>query len=283
MGDSEGTPGSGVDFFGRLRDGMRRGARECASEIMSCPEPVSVWPAVVARKQVDGVVLLWGDNLSPLPQSACPVPQVYLFDGPGHVDVVTVDNYGGGVQLGAYLGEMGHRRVAFVGPETNLARERLAGLRTGLERSGGECPSDVVRMHLRSGGQGSGPVDDLLGGETRPEVIRERFTAIMFYNDFFAVHGINRLRELGVRVPEDVSVVGFDGVSNANRDTTKLCTCAIPLEELGAEATRFVYWRIEHPNAVRRTLVLGVDLVRGDTVMRVAGQSEAGERKPGRS
>ncbi|MBM4148420.1 MAG: LacI family transcriptional regulator [Lentisphaerae bacterium] len=272
MGDSEGAAGSGVEFFGRLHDGMRRGARECASEIMSCPESVSAWPAVVARKQVDGVVLLWGDNSSPLPQSACPVPQVYLFDGPGDVDVVTVDNYGGGLQLGAYLGEMGHRRVAFVGPETKLARERLAGLRTGLERFGGVCPLDAVRLRARAGGQGSGPVDDLLGGETRPEVLRERFTAIMFYNDFFAVHGINRLRELGVRVPEDISVAGFDGVSNANHDTAKLCTCAIPLEELGAEATRFVYWRIEHPNAVRRTLVLGVDLVRGNTVSRVTSE-----------
>jgi len=272
MGDSGGAERFAADFFDRLRAGMSRGARECASEIMSCPEPLGAWPAVVARKQVDGAVLLRGDSRAALPEQTCPVPQVYLFDGPEHADVVTVDNYGGGVQLGAHLGEMGHRRVAFVGPETNLARERLAGLRTGLERSGGECLVDVVRMRPGCGGQGNGPVDDLLAGESRPEALRERFTAIMFYNDFFAVHGIKRLKELGLRVPEDISVVGFDGVNTANNGVQQLCTCAIPLEELGAEATRFVYWRIEHPNAVRRRLVLEVVLVSGDTVIRVAGQ-----------
>ena len=47
-------------------------------------------------------------------------------------------------------------------------------------------------------------------------------------------------------MPEDISVAGFDGVTHTWYDGPKLTTCAIPLEEIGAEAARMVYWRIEH-------------------------------------
>lgn len=256
-------------FHGRLLDGLRRGAKECASEVVNCPEPGNAWPMIVTRKQVDGVVLVWGDEHTTIPGLPSPVPQIYIFYGPPRADVVTVDNFGGGVQLGEHLGALGHRRVAFIGPDTRLARERLAGLRTGLEVEGGECPAVLVHLKKASGGPDPELVDGLLAGETDPAAFRRRFTAIMAYNDFLAVHAIKRLRGYGLRVPEDISVVGFDDVYPTWYDGPKLTTCAIPLEELGAEAARFVYWRIEHPDAVRRKLALETELVKGETVARM--------------
>jgi len=259
----------GSPFHARLLDGLQRGARECASEIMSCPESAATWPMVVARGQVDGVVMVWGDEHNPLPVVDCPVPQVYIFHGPPHADVVTVDNYGGGVRLGERLAARGHRRVAFAGPNTWVARERLAGVRTGLESAGGGCPPDLVQLKMGWGGEEPEIIDQLLAGETRPGALRKRFTAFVAYNDWFAVHAIRRLSELGLRVPEDISVTGFDNVMPHWYDGPKLTTCAMPIEELGAEAARFLYWRIEHPNATRRTLTLEAELVDGKTVAKV--------------
>lgn len=259
----------GSPFHARLLDGLQRGARECASEIMSCPESAATWPVVVARGQVDGVVLVWGDEHNPLPTVDCPVPQVYIFHGPVHADVVTVDNYAGGVRLGERLAAKGHRRVAFAGPNTWVARERLAGVRSGLESAGGVCPPDLVQLKLGWGGEEPEIIEQLLAGETRPGVLRKRFTAFVGYNDWFAVHAIRRLSEIGLRVPDDVSVTGFDNVTPNGYDGPKLTTCAVPLEELGAEAARLLYWRIEHPNAMRRTLTLEAELVDGKTVAKV--------------
>jgi DNA-binding LacI/PurR family transcriptional regulator len=191
---------------------------------------------------------------------------VYVFHGPSHADVVAVDNFGGGLQLGEHLAAMGHRRVAFVGPETRMARERLAGLRTGLEPAGAGCSPDVAHLKCRHGGHETDLLDNLLAGETRPAVFRQRFTAIACYNDWFAVHAIGRLRQLGLRVPEDMSVTGFDDVIPSWYDGPKPTTCAVRIEELGAEAARLIYWRIEHPTAPRRTLTLEAELVEGESV-----------------
>jgi len=194
----------------------------------------------------------------------CPVPQTYIFNGPPHADIVSIDNYGGGFIMGKHLGEAGHKRVAFIGPDSLLARERLAGLRSGIELNKGTVPADIVNLKLNRGGQGPTAVDELLAGESRPEVIRKRFTAIMGYNDWFAIHAVARLRQLGLRVHEDVRVVGFDNAIPAWYDGPNITSCSVPLEELGAEAARLLYWRIEHPNAIRRKLTLETTLIEAE-------------------
>jgi DNA-binding LacI/PurR family transcriptional regulator len=102
---------------------------------------------------------------------------VYVFHGPPHADVVTVNDSLGGYALGLRLAELGHRRVAFIGPDTWMAWSRLFGLRLALQRTGGACPPEVVCMRRRRGGQEALFMDALLAGETRPDAIRQRFTA----------------------------------------------------------------------------------------------------------
>jgi DNA-binding LacI/PurR family transcriptional regulator len=262
----------------RMMNGMRRGAKECASELLRCDWVdieigVTEWPAPVTRHQADGVLLVGSDERRPTCQTPCPIPQVYMFQGPPDADRVAVDDFGGGLLLGAHLAAMGHRHIAFIGPDTRMAHARLAGIRTGLENA---CRArahlfdrapltPVVIMLVARGGQEPEFMELLLAGETNPAAIRRRFTAIACYNDWFAVHAIQHLNARGLRVPQDLSITGFDNVTPRWYDGPKLTTCAIPLEEIGAEAARFLYWRIEHPNAIRRTLMLEGELVEGET------------------
>ncbi len=256
-------------FHGRLLDGLRRGARECASEIVNCPEVNHDWPLIAVRKQVDGAIMVWGDEHDPKPKTECPVAAVYIFYGPPHADVVTVDNFGGGFELGCHLAEMGHRRVAFVGPDSRIAIERLAGLRAGLETAGGTVPQHLALLE-RGGASGQARLADDLLIAARPKSTAELdFTAVMAYNDYSAVLLMKRFAELGIRVPEQLSIVGFDGVLPTAYTGPAITTCAIPLEELGAEAARLIYWRLEHPTAIRRRLALETELVKGETVKKL--------------
>jgi LacI family transcriptional regulator len=274
-----GLGGEGPSHPVRMLDGMRRGVQECASELLRCDWVdialgITEWPAPVTRRQVDGVLLVGSGERGSTCQTPCPVPQVYLFQGPPHADRVVVDDFGGGLLLGAHLAAMGHRQIAFIGPDTRMAHARLAGIRTGLEHAcrAGAQPADratltpVVILIPSRGGQEPEFMELLLAGETNPAAIRRRFTAIACYNDWFAVHTIQYLTARGLRVPEDLSITGFDNVTPSWYDGPKLTTCAVPLEELGAEATRFLYWRIEHPHAIRRTLMLETELMKGETV-----------------
>ena len=272
------APSQESAFHSRLLSGLQQGGRECGADVANFPAigASECWPLMVDRKQADGVIVVWGDEHNPMPHTGCPIPAVFVFHGPPRADVVNADNFMGGYRLGVHLAGLGHRRVAFFGPSSLIGMERLSGLRIGLATQGGACPDELVLTRgspfswgkmwvdllLEKLGHTSGDLPGLLrgeGGRAKP------FTALMAYDDYLAAQGVLRLRELGLRVPDDVSVVGFDGVVPTWYDGPRLTTCAIPLEELGAEAARMVYWRLEHPDAGHRKVELETELVEGES------------------
>jgi LacI family transcriptional regulator len=150
---------------------------------------------------------------------------------------VGVDNVAGMARMIAAIVELGHREVAFLaGPSTLfVARARLAGYRQGLEAAG--IPFDerlVIHTSFDRDGGALG-VDTLLGGPAR-------FTAVACANDPLAMGALARLAELGIDVPRQVSVAGFDDVPVAAITSPSLSTVRLPLREMGrrgfAEAVR---------------------------------------------
>jgi LacI family transcriptional regulator len=150
---------------------------------------------------------------------------------------VGVDNEAGMAAMVAALVELGHREIAFLaGPSTLfVARARLDGYRRGLEAAG--IPFDerlVIHTGFDKDGGALG-VDTLLDGSAR-------FTAIACANDPLAMGALARLAELGIAVPDRVSVAGFDDVPVAAITSPSLSTVRLPLREMGrrgfAEAAR---------------------------------------------
>lgn len=257
-----------TSFNRRLLAGMRLGTAECGTELAIYPIAEGVWPLVVDRRQVDGVVLPLGDDQMPHPPFPPPVPAVFVFSGPAEADVVTVENFDACSRLGAHLAELGHRRAAYVGPETDMSRKRLFGLRAGLETAGGGVPAECVRIdrYVMVADTTHALIEDLLRMLKPGDPGPRGFTALAAYNDYIAQSAILQLRERGVRVPEDVSVVGFDKTPPvAGYDGPALTTAAMPIEDIGAEAVRMLYWRLTHPEAPRRRLSLVAPLFIGET------------------
>jgi LacI family transcriptional regulator len=141
---------------------------------------------------------------------------------------VSVDNRAGIAAMVAALAELGHRRIAFLAGPRSLfvAQERLAGYRRGLETAGMDIDDRLVVRTTFDNDGGALGVDTLLAGDVP-------FTAICCANDLLALGALGRLAALGIDVPDDVSVAGFDDIPTAALTAPSLSTVRLPLREMG--------------------------------------------------
>lgn len=250
-------------FGGRILRGMTREADATGIEIVMTSHANGAAPRIVARGHVDGVIRLLGDVQLTEGYGALPVPWIsVLYDIP-EVDLVTVDNFSGMHAVGRYICSHGHRRIAFIGPETHIARERLAGLRAAAQEAGACVPDEFMRMKPQCSDENATRkfVASLVADGAAP------FTALVGYNDLMADIAMDELRKRGIRVPGDVSIAGFDGVLPTRlHEQTRITTAAIPLEDLGAAAVQRLQRRIKLPEEPRKKIVLETTLIEGETV-----------------
>lgn len=147
---------------------------------------------------------------------------------------VGVDNAGGISSMVGALVALGHRRIAFLAgpPSLYVARHRLDGYHRGLAKAGITFDDRRVvstGFNREAGGQA---VDTLLAGDST-------FTAILAANDLLAFGALQRLAELGIAVPGEVSVAGFDDVATAAMIAPALTTVRLPLLEIGRRGFGF--------------------------------------------
>lgn len=173
------------------------------------------------------------------------------------VDVDNVDGAKKGVQ---HLIDLGHTRIAhFAGPRYSLhSEERLAGVRAAYSESELVFSDSLV---VQAG-------DSLMDGYQaalaffRGRPAAQRPTGATCYNDLVALGVCRALSELGIRVPEDVSVVGYDDVPLAEFVTPSLTTVRVPKREVGRIAGELLHEEIEKgSSAMPRKVYLRADLV----------------------
>ena len=166
----------------------------------------------------------------------------------GEADV-GVDNVGGIASMVTELVRLGHRRVAFLAGPTTLyvARRRLEGYRRGLADAG--IPFDqrlVVNTGFNSAGGALG-IEGLLAGEAP-------FSAVCAANDLLALGALERLGELGIAVPGELSVAGFDDIQTAAMAAPRLSTVRLPLREIGRRGFAFAERQLAGGRPAREVL-----------------------------
>lgn len=168
-----------------------------------------------------------------------PVPVVAVdpHTGPEGTPTVDSDNTTGAREAVEHLLSLGHRRIAHLGGRADLesARLRELGYRQALEAAGIEVDPALVRVGGYRPDLADQPARELL----QPAGV-ERPTAVFAANDASAIHLMDIAAELGLRVPEDLSVVGFDNIPESWSTTPPLTTVAQPLHRMGAEAVRML-------------------------------------------
>lgn len=231
------------------------------------------------ERRVDGVVVSPVRRTHGVARLEVPrtVPAVYVASVPegAHHPGVTIDNEKGARLAVAHLLDRGRRRIAFIGARdgSDSSADRFRGYRSALldarisydeslVRLGPFTPkgaSSSVRSLFRETGRNEGDAGTPFGAAVnRPD-------AIFAENDVLAVAAIQTLGDLGLRVPEDVSVVGFDNIPIASLHALDLTTVAQPTEEMGRRAVELLIAQMSGRHASRLT-VLEPDLViRGTT------------------
>lgn len=192
----------------------------------------------LAGTLIDGAVLVTPTVVT-LPD-AIPVVAVDPHTGPSGPPTVDSDNLAGARAATEYLLALGHRRIGFLGgrPDLESARLREMGYRGALEDAGHGVDADLMRVGGYRPDLADSPAHELLSRPDRP-------TAIFAANDLSAIRTIDVARELGLRVPDDVSIIGFDNVPESTLTDPQLTTVAQPIHEMGAEAVRMLIDLIE--------------------------------------
>lgn len=183
---------------------------------------------VLLRQRVEAIVLVASDysSVAAVDDLELDIPLV-TADSSGHGEFpsVSIDQFHGATLATAYLADLGHRQIAHVaGPEDSLdGRERERGWRAELERRGLPV-ADVI--------YGDWTADN--GLKLGRQLAKARdFTAVFVANDQMALGLMHAFGELGIRVPADVSIVGFDDIPEAAHFTPPLTTVRQDFTELG--------------------------------------------------
>lgn len=194
-------------------------------------------------RSVDGVILSTSKLQSKLPLELDHrgVPFVYLnrtHESLEH-DSSTADDRGGSVEVAEFLLGLGHKRIgALLGPQdTSTSRDREQAFRSTLKGSGVEIPDAWVARSNYTGTGGAHGFREIMAGHDRP-------TAVFCFNDHMAIGALNAARELGLSVPQDITIIGFDDLDMAKWPAFDLSTVTNPLGETARRAAQLLVERI---------------------------------------
>lgn len=193
---------------------------------------------------VDGVLVAcfkyYEEDIQDLIRSELPVVTIdHTFEG--KIAVVS-NNVQGMEELVSYIYSMGHKKIAYIhGDDTPVTRNRLSGFYRTTQRYGLEIPDEYVKdssyRDLEMAAKATGELLDLPNPPT----------CIMYPDDYAAVGGMNEIRERGLRIPEDISITGYDGIDLVRMMEPKLTTLCQDTRKIGRMAAEKLISLIEHP------------------------------------
>ena len=187
-------------------------------------------------------------------------------------DTVFVNNYDCMMRLTNHLIGIGHRRLVFVGSETfsRSFRERWLGFRSALEDQGdGSVSREDRQIPLEGIDHFQEQIKGWLARRKRSAAMP---TALVCANDDIALNAVRALQELGLRVPDDVSVTGFDNIEDAYRNRPALTTVNVPKETLGARAVEKLLERIRKRHEPFEKLLVFGEVIYRESIAEAHGQ-----------
>lgn len=196
---------------------------------------------------VDGVVIacvnFYADEVQELINSDVPVVTIdHVFDG--RISIVS-DNVDGMEKLLSYVYEMGHRRIAYIhGEDSSVTRARLNSFYRTARDLNLQIPDNYVLTSPYRDADSAAELTRQLMNLKQPP------TCILYPDDYAAIGGINELHERGLRIPEDISIAGYDGIPIARVLEPKLTTLCQDTYMIGKLAAEKLIDLIENPRTV---------------------------------
>jgi LacI family transcriptional regulator len=220
------------------------------------PDLIEEYPRMLMERSVEGFILI--DTVL---EHSFKIPAVAVAGHrqfPGITNVVLDQRRAAELTL-RHLYQLGHRKIAFMrgGSHSSDAEDRWECLKAVAHELGIVVrPELTVDLKLRV----STPE---LGFEPACELLNRKadFTALVSYDDIAAIGAIRAIRDQGMRVPEDISVVGFDDIQSAAFQNPSITTIRQPLHEMGTIAARILLQRVRGQSAAPQVLPVLPELV----------------------
>lgn len=224
----------------------------------------ATYVANLVRGMVDGLLLVLprnpADYVGTLTRQNFPF---VLIDHQGtgkDCPAVGATNWQGAFDATEYLIKLGHRRIGFITGSMDLgcAQDRLAGYRAALRTYHIPVADELIYEGTFFQPDGHTGASLLLDLPNPP-------TVIFASNDVMAMGAMDAIRNRGLRIPDDVSVVGFDNIPQASLVRPALTTVEQPLEKMGRVATQMLLELLEHPESKVQRIELPTKLIIRDS------------------
>lgn len=178
--------------------------------------------------------------------------------------VVMIDNEKAAYDAATYCLELGHKRIGFIAAplKVRIFEKRLEGYQKALQKYGIEFDESLVVEGDLTIKSGSKAAKQLVARRDPP-------TAIFASNDLMAIGAMKEIQGHGLKVPENISIIGFDDIRTASLVTPALTTIAQPKNEMGVEAMNLLIRMIEKKGASKSKVVLDTRLVVRKSVKRL--------------
>ena len=263
------------DYFSYVLDSFKRTAEEHGYDItfINCSKNEKNRMSYLEHAKYrgfDGVVIACIDFHDPevmeLIQSDLPVVTIdHLFND--RIAVIS-DNVNGMRQLFTYVYQKGHRKIAYIhGEDTSVTQNRISSFYKIAKELAVEVPDEyVTEAAYRDTKKTYEKTLELLDLPDPP-------TCIFYPDDFASFGGINAIQARGLRIPEDISVAGYDGIRIARHIEPKLTTLRQDTQRIGYEAAKNLISLIEEPRSTLiQVITIGGEVLEGHSVKDLNGE-----------
>lgn len=252
-------------FYAGIIEGIQTTARAAGFEVFLMPTAnnypsASALTNLIRREGFSGVLWLCttpGPDLLTLVQQHCPMVMVGEYPEDYPCSYVSIDDVSAAYRAVNYLISSGCRRIGMVNCSVNYkyARHRLEGYRRALDQAGLPFSPDLYA--------GIPSIDYTLAYSAAMQLLHSEPApdAIFASSDVLAAATINAAHTLGIRVPEDLSVIGFDNVITSQIAQPAITTIAQPCFQMGQQACSILVDKIANPELHDRQILLSTELV----------------------
>ncbi|MDW6017349.1 HTH-type transcriptional repressor PurR [Vibrio plantisponsor] len=221
---------------------------------------------MLAEKRVDGILVMCSDltqELSEMLESHADIPKVIMDWGPeaSKADKIIDNSELGGYLATKYLIDRGHKDIACLSGHLNklACQERIAGFRRAMAEANLEVNDNWIL-------EGNFECDTAVLAADKIIAMDKMPTAVFCFNDTMALGLMSRLQQKGVRVPDDISVIGYDNIELAEYFSPPLTTIHQPKRRVGKNAFEILLERIKDKEHERRIFEMHPEIVERDTV-----------------
>ena len=233
----------------------------CVSE-HSAREDIAAFDSL-ADHRVDGLIVatrankLGNDRLAEIIESGVPVVLIGRDFRHPHADLVSADHLRGGHEATRHLIQLGHKRIGFIGVtlSSGFGLRRFQGYLDALREHGLGVDEELIVGEKKLDEQAPGYSTEMMGYKGMRQLLAlrgKRPTAVFARNDFTAIGAVSAIKEAGLRIPQDIAVVGYDDVPLAAHASPPLTTVRQPTREQGRVAAEFLLRRIESGDVLPR-------------------------------